>query len=371
MPDKDERIADEFITRQVSLLRFSSSERGRVLAILRNMEEELAELLFFSGRKLTDTKREDLARLLRQAQETIEEYYGQAAGAMGDTLLEVGKIEAAAVAASLETAFRGAISPALPTAGYFKRLVDNTLVQGAPSAAWWKKQSTDTTFRFVAAVRQGLAQAETNAQIITRVRGRATGYTVIEGKRVYTYSGGALDAARHNAAALVQTSVQAVANQARRDTLLENLDVVKGIRQVSTLDGHTTVTCVAYSGAAWSLPGYEPIAPNKTAYNGGTPRHWNCRSVEIPITRSFRELGLDVDEFEPSSTTRSASGGPVAADLSFSAYLKRRGDAFADDLLGPGRAQLWRDKKITLAQLLDQNGRELSLAELRKLYGRA
>lgn len=369
--DKDAQIADEFITRQVSLLRFGSSERGRVLTILRQMEEELVELLFYSGRKLTDTKREDLARLLRQAQDTIEEYYGQASQAMAGTLGEIARIEAAAVAASLETAFRGAVSPALPTDGYFKRLVDKTLVQGAPSAAWWKKQSEDTVFKFEAALRTGLAAGETNAQLISRIMGRATGYKVVEGKRVYSYAGGVMDAARHNAAALVQTSVQAVANQARRDTLLENLDVVKGLRQVSTLDGHTTVTCVAYSGAAWSLPGYEPIAPNKTAYNGGTPRHWNCRSVEIPITRSFRELGLDVDEFDPSGTTRSASGGPVAADLSFSAYLKRRGDAFADDLLGPGRAQLWRDKKITLRQLLDQNGRELSLAELRKLYNRA
>lgn len=367
---KDDQIADEFITRQVSLLRFGSSERGRILAILRNMEEELIDKLT-SGGKLTDTKREDLARLLRQAQDTIEEYYGQAGAAMGDTLGEIGRMEAAAVAASLETAFRGAVSPSLPTDGYFKRLVDTTLIQGAPSASWWKRQAGDVTFRFAGALRQGLAAGETNDDIIRRIRGRSVGYTVVDNKRVYKFVGGVMEVARNNAAALVQTSVQAVANQARRDTLLENLDVVKGLRQISTLDGHTTVTCVAYSGAAWSLPGYAPIAPNKTAYNGGTPRHWNCRSVEIPITRTFRELGIDMDEFDPASTTRSASGGPVAADLSFNGFLKRKGDAFADDLLGPGRADLWRDKKITLQQLLDQNGRELSLKELRKRYDRA
>lgn len=370
MSSKDDALADEFIARQIDLLRFSTGERGRVLAILRQLEEDLTELLFYSGRKLTDIGREDRARLLRQAQAIIENYYGRAEGEINRSLSELGQLEAAAVASSLEAAFQGTVTANLPTATYFKRLVDDTLVQGAPSAKWWKRQAGDIAFRFANEVRQGLAGAETNQQIISRIKGRYTGTKTIDGEKVAQYAGGVMDTARRNVAALVQTSVQSVANAARRDTMLENLDVIKGIRQLSTLDGHTTPTCVAYSGAAWSLPGYAPTAPNKIAYNGGTPRHWNCRSVETPITRTFKELGLDIPEFDPGSTTRAASGGPVAADMSFAAYIKRRGDQFADDLLGPGRAQLWREGKITLQQLLDQNGRPLTLAELRRRYGR-
>lgn len=368
--DKDDLIADDFIARQINLLRFSTAERGRVLAILRQLEEELIELLMYSGRKLTDTGREDRARLLRQAQKIIENYYGRAETQVGKSLTEIGTLEAAGVAASLEAAFQGTVAATLPTEAYFLRLVDGTLVQGAPSADWWKKQAADIAFRFANEVRQGLAGAETNQQIISRIQGRYIGAKIIEGKRVPQYAGGVMETARRNTAALVQTSVQSVANAARRDTMLANLDVIKGIRQVSTLDGHTTDVCVAYSGAAWSLPGYEPTAPNKLPYNNGTPRHWNCRSVEIPITRTFKELGIDLPEFDPSKTTRSASGGPVAADLSFNGFLKRKGDQFADDLLGPGRAQMWRDGTITLQQLLDQNGRPLSLAELRRRYGK-
>lgn len=373
---KDDQIADELIARQITLFRFASGERGRILTILRQMEDDLVELLFYSGKPLTDIGREDKARLLRQAQAVINEYYGTAGDQVGESLAGLAHLEAEAYAATLTTAFRSAIEPALPTEAVLRKLADNTLIQGAPSADWWKRQAGDASFRFRSAVVQGLAQSETNDQIIRRVRGSATGFTMVDGKRVYSYAGGVMDVARHNAAALVQTSVAAVANAARHETMLANEDVVKGVRQVSTLDGHTTKTCVAYSGAAWSIPGFKPIAPNTLPFvspggsTSGTPRHFNCRSITIPVTRTFRELGLDLPEFDPSSTTRSAHGGPVAADLSFNAFLRRKPDAFADDLLGPGRAQLWRDRKITLQQLLDQNGRELSLAELRRLYGR-
>src|SRR5690606_15550678 len=118
--------------------------------------------------------------------------------------------------------YAGAIVPAIPPENVLKRIVDNTLIEGAPSAAWWKRQGGDVQFRFANAVRQGLAASETNDQIIRRIRGRASGYTVVDGKRVYNYVGGIMDIARHHAAAQVQTSVMAVANRARMDTYEEN-----------------------------------------------------------------------------------------------------------------------------------------------------
>ena len=39
-----------------------------------------------------------------------------------------------------------------------------------------------------------------------------------------------------------------------------------------------------------------------------------------------------------------------------------------DEQLGAGRAQLWREGKITLKDLLDGKGRELTLDELRDKY---
>ena len=59
--------------------------------------------------------------------------------------------------------------------------------------------------------------------------------------------------------------------------------------------------------------------------------------------------------------------GQVAADLTFADFLKGKPASFADEMLGKGRAELWRDGKITLSKLLDQKGNPLTLAELRNL----
>ncbi len=355
--EPDEIIADALIGRTVDIFRFTAHERAAVLVILKRLEDDLLELLVFSGRKLSDATRAEKAALLKQAQTLIGDYYGQASDMVGANLGALGELEGTATAASLAAGFAGAIKPALPPQQFFKSLISSTLIDGAPSADWWKRQAGDLSFRFSNAVRQGVAAAETNAQIIRRVRGT-------------TAEAGVMAVARHNAAALVQTSVQTVANASRFETFKANDDVIKGWRQLSTLDGHTTLICVGYSGKEWNKK-FEPVGHDLPFVSpkgspSGTPRHWNCRSLITVITKTFAELGLDLPEFKP--TTRAASGGPVAANTTFEQFIDRKGAKFADDLLGPGRAELYRDGKITLSQLLDQSGRPLSLADLRKKY---
>jgi hypothetical protein len=60
--------------------------------------------------------------------------------------------------------------------------------------------------------------------------------------------------------------------------------------------------------------------------------------------------------------------GQVAGNLSFEDWLADKSAAFQDKVLGPGRAQLWRDGKLTLRDLLNQQGRQMSLEELRAKY---
>ena len=236
----------------------------------------------------------------------------------------------------------------LPKDHYFASLTDEVIIYGAPSSDWWRGQSQQLALRFGQQVRQGLSNSETNQQIINRIVGKGG-------------EPGIMEAARHNAAALVQTSVQAVANDARRNTFQANSDVISGIQQVSTLDSHTSLVCISYSGEKWDLD-YKPLGPKKLPYNNGCPRHFNCRSVEVPITKSFKELGLKLKD--PAFTTRASDEGQIEADISFDKFLKRKGKAYQDGMLGKGRADLWRKGKITLKDLVDANGRPLTLAEL-------
>jgi|GEM_PF-2188427 len=252
---------------------------------------------------------------------------------------------------AIESMARIGLEAALPTEAMLQALVNGSLIEGAPSSAWWAKQSEDLQFKFAAQVRQGIAQGETVMQIVRRVAGS---------KRLGT--AGIMDVSRRNAFALVHTSVQQVANDARLAVFQANADILKGVRQVSTLDGRTSPICIAYSGGQWDLEG-KPINGTKLPFAGGTPRHFNCRSVLVPITKSYRELGLDIDEVPPS--TRASDLGQIPADTTFAEFLKRHDAAYADNLLGPGRAKLWREGKITLNQLLDGSGRELTLKKLR------
>lgn len=348
---REQALADNLLGRHIDIFRFDASERQKVLRILKTMEEDLIDLLL--NAQLTEVGRADKATLLRQAQAVIADYYGRAGTEVDRSLGELGRLEAAATGADLKTAFAGLVDVQLPPESYFKKLVSETLIQGSPSAQWWQRQAADVQFRFANEVRQGLAQAETNAQLIRRIRGSAG-------------VPGLMDAPRRNVAALVQTSVATVANSARMASFDANADLVKGVHQLSTLDSHTSTTCVAYSGGEWDMQ-RKPINGTKLPFNGGPPRHFNCRSVLTPLLKTFREMGLDIPE--PARTTRASSDGQIAATTTFEQFLDRKGAAFTDDLLGPGRAELWRDKKITLQQLLDQTGRPLSLEALQAKYG--
>jgi SPP1 gp7 family putative phage head morphogenesis protein len=207
------------------------------------------------------------------------------------------------------------------------------------------------------AVKVGVSLGETNAQIAKRIFGEG-------GEK----GGEVMPRGRRDAMSITRTAVQTVANNARMATYLENADIIKAVQWISTLDSRTTLICMARSGKTWSLPDFKPIG-HEIPWDGGPPAHWACRSTTIPITKSFEELGGDGPDL--SASTRSSMDGQAAADLTFDAFLKSKPASFADEMLGVGRAQLWRAGKITLSDLLDARGVPLTLAELRAQYGTA
>lgn len=144
---------------------------------------------------------------------------------------------------------------------------------------------------------------------------------------------GIMKATKAQASALAATSISAVTNEAALASFQANSDVIKAFVQLSTLDNKTSDICVAYSGQMWdintlqSIP-FPPGAPT-LPFNGGPPRHFNCRSRLRPVTKSFKELGLDIEEFPVS--TRASMDGQVPADISFSDFLKSKPTSFAED----------------------------------------
>lgn len=340
----DEKLFDEVIGQTLQVLRLGANQSAETVKRLDELANQLKAN--FPAEDLSKADARTVKKVLAESEKVIGEFY--------DLLAEADAEDAKSVAASIASQTITALELALgsgaiksPKAAYFASLASDVLIQGNPASDWWQGQSEAMKRAFTGAMRTGLLNGETNGQLISRLVGK-------------NGEPGVMDLPRLHATTLVQTSVQAVANDARRAVFDANADVIKGFRQVSTLDGHTSPVCVAYSGASWNLK-REPLN-GSPPFNGGCPRHFKCRSVEVPITKTFRELGLEIDEAPPS--TRASSDGQIPAGTTFDDFLRRKGDAYADEVLGKGKADLWRAGKITLRDLVSGTGRPLSLAEL-------
>jgi len=350
MPNVSTSIADALASHQLNLLRVAASKARSVLSLLAKLEAALVQLL--AGKDLTQSRRDRVNRVLASAKEESAQAYADIQNLHAEQLGRLVASEVQLVSTIVNDAADFAVFDRVLPASALDSIASDLLVQGAPSSEWWARQAGDTAFRFATEMRLGLAAGETNAGLIQRViggKGRA----------------GLMEASRRNAEALVRTSVLQASNDARLAVYQKNRDVLNGVQQVSTLDDRTTDICIAYDGAYWDLDG-NPVDDKQLPFNGGPPRHWNCRSVLVPITKTWGEMGIAADDLSPGK--RAAMDGTVAQETTFNDWLERRSASEQDRILGAGKAALWRDGKISLTDLLDQRGRPLTLEELQKKY---
>lgn len=384
----EEWLLEALLSSGVKMLRVEAQVKARVLALLVLMQKDLVSTLSNAG-ELSAMSRAGRNSVLRESNDLIATYYGRAQ--LQVDLFGIAEVESMAVRQALvgviERAAPGEISAAvrmsvgIPTEGYLRKLAGDILIQGSPAKNWWLRQQQDTQFKLANQIRIGAAQGETNAQIIKRIVGQeavalAAPATNPATPALFRPPGpvtpviqpgipGIMPLARKNAAAIVQTSLATVAAAARRATFELNRDVTDGFMQVSTLDSHTSYVCISYSGACWDWE-YNPIDGNALPWDGGVPRHWNCRSAEIAIMKSLRDMGIDMDDPEP--TQRASAAGPISAKTTFDELLKMMGPEFQNETLGKGRAEMFRAGKLNSRDLVDVSGRPLKLDQLKAMY---
>lgn len=337
-------LQDAIIRHSLDLMRLTAGEQRVAEALLKELQDDLKRLLL--SRTLSASAKASVEALIADADAAIKARYAAIAKGLDTRTLAI--VIAQKTVDAIGEYFP--VSIALPTPETFASLVDEVLIDGAPSSAWWSKQADDLSLKFGSQVRQGVINGETNEKIVSRITSRTNGI---------------MTGARRNVRTLVHSSVQAAANNARLATYRNNSRLIKGVRQLSTLDGRTSDVCIAYSDAEWDLDG-KPLNGTRLAFNGGPPRHFACRSILTPIPKTFKDIGLDIPE--PTDVGQRASSlGPVAGDTTFDAFLKRQPASFADKVLGKGRAELWRKGKISLRDLVSGTGRPLTLDQLRAL----
>ena len=175
------------------------------------------------------------------------------------------------------------------------------------------------------------------------------------GTRRLRYKDGVRQASRFGVMTLARTAINYASNVGRQSTWDENDDIIKGVRWVSTLDTRTTPICRDRDGEVYPVDsGPRP------------PAHPNCRSTTVAVTKSFKEMGIDLEDIEPG--TRASMNGQVPSKLTYYEWLAKQAASVQKEVLGPSRYKLWKTGKITPDKFVNDYGKTLTLEELKAYY---
>lgn len=155
------------------------------------------------------------------------------------------------------------------------------------------------------------------------------------------------------------------ANERRLDSFRKNSRLIKGVRWLGTLDAHCCVICGALDGAEWDLEG-NPLGDHGFPFHT-PPLHPDCRCVLSPVPKSFRDLGIDIDE--PDEGQRLSCNGPIAGRTTFQDFLRQQSPEFVERVLGRERAELFLSGKLAIRDFVTPDCRERTLAELHAMTG--
>ncbi len=228
--------------------------------------------------------------------------------------------------------------------------------QGRLLSEWAENLESDRLARIVNAVRRGYLAGDTVETIARSVRGHAN----------KDYRDGALQMSRANAASIAKTAVNHLAATARNSFTSANSDIVKGKQWLSTLDNKTSHDCIIRDLLRYTLDN-KPIGHKIPYLQGPGKIHFCCRSTETLIIKSWRELGIDIDEMDEG--TRASMDGQVPAKTTYLEWLARQPAQRQDQVLGAERGRLFRAGEIDLADMFTDKGEWISLERLKHLSG--
>lgn len=346
MTDLNKQLLDYSIRHQINLGRYASRVVRDILALLNDADKEILAKIISRGEDGTFTAAR-LKKLLAEIREMTGETYRQAHNELKTAMLDFGTAEAAATAAVLTAQVPVTFNIVQPTVEQLAAIVSKAPVTVGPD----KKLLLEEIFDSLAAgkeeairgaIRLGMVEGESIDSLVRRLRGTRAGQ----------FKDGVLEAGRRHCEAICRTVVNHTSNQAMQLTYKANSAVVKGWVFLATLDGRTSIQCRSLSGTKHPV-GQGPIPPI----------HVNCRSVAIPELRTWRELGIDMDEMPAS--TRASKNGPVRADISMDEWMRTQSKDDIKDMLGPTRAKLFLEGNLKVDRFADRAGVVYDLKELK------
>jgi hypothetical protein len=211
------------------------------------------------------------------------------------------------------------------------------------------------------AIAQGFVESKTTSQIISEIRGtRAKGY-----------SDAIIQVTRRDAEAVVRTALGHTAGMVQDMTAEANADLIKAVKWSSTLDMRTSAPCRLRDGKLYDPTTHKPVGHSFPWLGGPGRLHWRCRSAQVIVLKSFREMGIDAPEVVVADRQRASLDGQVPESTTYAEWLKKQSAARQDEILGQTRARLLREGGLPMERLYSQKGEFLNLVELRERDARA
>lgn len=261
-------------------------------------------------------------------EDTVAGALASITGDIADELFGLSGVEASWQAKALAKALPFSARISIPTPKDLRRLVSALKIEGSYIQTWMKKIETSALRGVKGALRRGLAESKQTPEIVRDIRE-------------------VLARPRREIEAVVLTAAQQVSAETRLATIEENSDLCKGWQFLATLDGRTTLICMANDGRFF---------PNGSG--NPPPLHWRCRSQIIPVLKSWKAMGQNVPE-----GSRASMDGQVPEKVNYNEWLRGRSEKFQNEVLGPRRAELFRGG-LDVDGFVNREGRTLTLKEL-------
>jgi len=350
-------LQDKAVDRAIDLHRFSNGIVRRMVAILNRTDARLTALLTEALLQLDRTTFtvERLDALLGAVRALNAQAYADVFRELGPDLRSLAEAEGQYQFGLFKRALPSIVQLRFPVAGVSVEQVYAAVVsrpfQGRLLMDWAKTVEASRLVLLRNAIRQGFVEGQTTAEIIASIRG----------SRALNYADGLLDRSRRELATVVQTALSHTAQTARQAFYDANAGVIKALKWTATLDSRTSPQCRLRDGLLYDPEAHKPLG-HKVPWLGGPGRlHFNCRSVSTPVTKSWKELGIDIAEMPPG--TRVSMDGQVPADLTYADWLKKQSAARQDEILGPTRGKLFRSG-MPMERFYNDQGVWLTLPQL-------
>lgn len=368
-----EVVEDEVFKNAINLSRYEKELNRKIVnPLIKGAWAEVREKLKDFD-ELTEFQQQRLVAQNNFLGKTFQSQFSEAETDLKEELVEFSALQAQQAINEINTAVKIPLLSVASSPKFFETLVDKTLIEGLPLftqpnknglPSYWTKLGEDTQLQIAQEIRKGLILGETPRQLRARLIGKRD--------RQGNYQGGLLNITRRNAEAITRTAVHSVTNETRARMYEENTDVIEAVQSIATLDGRTTLLCRSYDGLKWSLPDYTPRGHNKRYIR--PPRHFRCRSVLVPVIAGIEEIDKKAKkmglEIEP--TVRASNSGPVAASKlndtgkDMEDWFKKQSSTSQNEMIGVGKAEIWRQGKASLYQMVNKEGEVLTLSELQE-----